>query len=613
MKILFVSPTIESTGNTSTARRIRKHLIDGDIDCILCNPKEILKNEAECNRKQLKQYLEANCFDGVIFLHAFKSGRLAVCSIGGCCDPGGDDDLHYGVIFGGTDLNVDIHNEEKLRVIETVLKNAKFCVAFNECFKEIALTMELDCDVRVQPQAIDIEAVIVKRVRDELSYTDEYPLNAGRVGLGGDRGNLTGLGHHKSYNCDHSVNESVVGTADVEVFDKKYLQDSEREDDTSDYNANLPAHHKLKINVSKTHSENQQSNISDSSLTFKQEHSTASTLEEFDVPKIHESINAVELSSTTEIHSTFASEKDSISRNVPLQYLFLMVSGIRLVKAPHFLLEAFVQWAKSMQGTHDLRLLVIGPILDEEYAEVFFEDLEIMKKQYQESLEVKQSHYGAPAQESLMSSTSKSPTFSPDDARQSTAGSGRPMSSSSKSSHHSSPSLYNPEVYFECDQGVTTPGVARMPPLSSCIPQFHSSASVVEMWMSSPSQFPILYSPPIARQDLLNLMRYKVFACVNSSESEGQSTAILEAMASCVPVIARENVGNESLITDGETGLLFANPTHFVEQAKKLITERDLRKSITRNALNSIKEKHSMEKEKIFYREICKKYFTKKK
>jgi glycosyltransferase involved in cell wall biosynthesis len=45
------------------------------------------------------------------------------------------------------------------------------------------------------------------------------------------------------------------------------------------------------------------------------------------------------------------------------------------------------------------------------------------------------------------------------------------------------------------------------------------------------------------------------FAYLNTSINEGMCLAILEAMALGLPVIARRNIGNVSIVKDGRTGL----------------------------------------------------------
>ena len=46
---------------------------------------------------------------------------------------------------------------------------------------------------------------------------------------------------------------------------------------------------------------------------------------------------------------------------------------------------------------------------------------------------------------------------------------------------------------------------------------------------------------------------------VNSSQSEGMSQALLEAMTLQVPVLARDIPGNRAIVQDGVTGLLFSD------------------------------------------------------
>lgn len=71
---------------------------------------------------------------------------------------------------------------------------------------------------------------------------------------------------------------------------------------------------------------------------------------------------------------------------------------------------------------------------------------------------------------------------------------------------------------------------------------------------------------------------------LNTSESEGQSSAILEAMAVGVPVLARANDGNRDVITHGVTGLLYSSEKEFVSAATALIEDEPLRKQLAENA-----------------------------
>jgi glycosyltransferase involved in cell wall biosynthesis len=68
-----------------------------------------------------------------------------------------------------------------------------------------------------------------------------------------------------------------------------------------------------------------------------------------------------------------------------------------------------------------------------------------------------------------------------------------------------------------------------------------------------------VYHPPVERNILLSWMT-QADVVVNSSESEGQSNVILEAMSLGKPVVARENSGNVELVAHARTGLVYSTP-----------------------------------------------------
>ncbi|KHF37761.1 glycosyltransferase [Halalkalibacter okhensis] len=84
---------------------------------------------------------------------------------------------------------------------------------------------------------------------------------------------------------------------------------------------------------------------------------------------------------------------------------------------------------------------------------------------------------------------------------------------------------------------------------------------------------------------------------LNTSVSEGQSSAVLEAMALEKPVIARMNSGNASVISDGTTGVLFDTPQQFYIKAQELLASKDKQKRMLEQAKMYINEHHSLEKE----------------
>ncbi|OIJ13034.1 hypothetical protein BKP37_10955 [Anaerobacillus alkalilacustris] len=84
---------------------------------------------------------------------------------------------------------------------------------------------------------------------------------------------------------------------------------------------------------------------------------------------------------------------------------------------------------------------------------------------------------------------------------------------------------------------------------------------------------------------------------INSSFSEGQSSALLEAMFFKKPVVARNNGGNKSIIDHGRTGFLFATLQQFYNQIKELVLHDELRQYVTKHASEYVMKEHHLEKE----------------
>lgn len=78
---------------------------------------------------------------------------------------------------------------------------------------------------------------------------------------------------------------------------------------------------------------------------------------------------------------------------------------------------------------------------------------------------------------------------------------------------------------------------------------------------------------------------------------EGMPLALLEAMSSGVPIIASDIPGNRSLIRHEVTGLLFRSDdfTDLASKISQLLTGSELRAAIIKNALDVIRDKHSLE------------------
>lgn len=99
-----------------------------------------------------------------------------------------------------------------------------------------------------------------------------------------------------------------------------------------------------------------------------------------------------------------------------------------------------------------------------------------------------------------------------------------------------------------------------------------------------------------SRKDVPEILR-GLDVYVLSSESEGMSNTILEAMASGRPVIATAVGGNPELVVDGETGLLVPpnDPPAMAAAITKLLGEPQLRKQMGESGRRRVEEKFSLE------------------
>lgn len=84
---------------------------------------------------------------------------------------------------------------------------------------------------------------------------------------------------------------------------------------------------------------------------------------------------------------------------------------------------------------------------------------------------------------------------------------------------------------------------------------------------------------------------------INTSKEEGQSTALCEAMALGIPVIARNNRGNSELIKHGQTGYIYQHPSEFSELVHSIRENSTNTKSMTKRAQDYFQHERTVEQE----------------
>ncbi|WP_226037324.1 glycosyltransferase family 4 protein [Aquibacillus saliphilus] len=102
----------------------------------------------------------------------------------------------------------------------------------------------------------------------------------------------------------------------------------------------------------------------------------------------------------------------------------------------------------------------------------------------------------------------------------------------------------------------------------------------------------VSYLGQLAHEEMSGIY-YQADCILNTSHSEGQSSAILEAMGYGIPVLVAGNEGNKSIVSDQETGFIYHNQNQFLDYAKKIMNNINLRQSISISAKQYIAEHHS--------------------
>ncbi|CAF1020930.1 unnamed protein product [Adineta steineri] len=104
--------------------------------------------------------------------------------------------------------------------------------------------------------------------------------------------------------------------------------------------------------------------------------------------------------------------------------------------------------------------------------------------------------------------------------------------------------------------------------------------------------------------DYVHELMCSAFACLNTSINEGMCLVILEAMALRLPVVARRNIGNISIIRDGQTGLLYETAEQAAECLLQLAMDTKLRETVIQQAAEQVKTFHNPESESTAYQNL---------
>jgi len=104
----------------------------------------------------------------------------------------------------------------------------------------------------------------------------------------------------------------------------------------------------------------------------------------------------------------------------------------------------------------------------------------------------------------------------------------------------------------------------------------------------------VKFFPWVPREKLMELMsRCSVFVLPSFFEAGGPPVVVLEAMASAKPVIARANMGTVDIINHGKNGYLYSKDEELQKYLEMLLSDRNLRKRIGRNARRIVEQEYT--------------------
>jgi glycosyltransferase involved in cell wall biosynthesis len=106
----------------------------------------------------------------------------------------------------------------------------------------------------------------------------------------------------------------------------------------------------------------------------------------------------------------------------------------------------------------------------------------------------------------------------------------------------------------------------------------------------------IQYLGQVQHQEMGGIYRY-ADVVLNCSLAEGQSSAILEAMAAGIPVLASDVIGNRDIVEHGKNGFLYRNKEEFFHFACLLNEDEKLRRTLGVRGKEYVRIHHSAEKE----------------
>ncbi|KAK7072504.1 glycosyltransferase 1 domain containing 1 [Halocaridina rubra] len=289
---------LRETGNAATLYRLRDHVISGSYTCVLIDPGDVNKNDPASEVISIREQYKISAIVGI---HLYRSSSVLLkCK---------ELDIPVICYFGGTDVNENIRDPQKLNTMTKVAAAATYLIAFNGDMKRRALSLWpflKDDTIKILPQAVTVEP---------------------------DQG----------FECYSWIRESEKSFYSTVATTS--CVNNENEDDTPKGNKSHPFHAVADIEYQNL--ENQRKWLFDGR------------------PKKND-LSFAEVEKCPSCSSIFNLNAKNRRLPLPEEYnpLVVLVAGLRPVKDVMYVADAWSEW-QGRQGKG--KMIIIGPTLDDDY------------------------------------------------------------------------------------------------------------------------------------------------------------------------------------------------------------------------------------------------------
>jgi glycosyltransferase involved in cell wall biosynthesis len=163
---------------------------------------------------------------------------------------------------------------------------------------------------------------------------------------------------------------------------------------------------------------------------------------------------------------------------------------------------------------------------------------------------------------------------------------------------------------FLLPAGIRT--VKNVPAAISMLSSLHEKDSRIRLWIVGPiieeeegnkvreiveqNAHWIRFLGQVPHRDMGNIYQC-ADVVLNTSISEGQSAAILEAMSMGIPVLVSDIAGNRDIVSQGAAGFLYRDENEFADYVHRLMENKELRTKMGEIGKKYVKTYHSFENE----------------